>query len=415
MYSDAPYAGTNALCRSCSGGNLRWITLHMAMEVPQPYPLSGAIAVTACGDCGFVGNHSASTDADYAHYYTHNNKHHSRTAALHDLDEAYFTGVLDLIATDGQPDWSTTDILDWGSGALLFSTLAQARGARSASNYDLASPFPDRPYGLVVSTHCIEHVLDFNATFARIRSILADDGLFLIATPDLRGYHDVYWGPYAAFDLEHINHFEIATLGAALTRAGFDIVTAREGERRVTPTLAYPEILFLCRKTSEPAGSGVPASTRAEPLAVLNAYLARSERDFAAMLADMRATVHAYAERGQVISAGLYGVASYAFRLVETLRDDPAIALDWIADSDTRLTGHVLAGHAILDADMVDAWIDTQARKGIRCVAFIAAVNAARIADFLQTRFGERLDVHILPPDCQNRAAPNRAAPNCAA
>lgn len=399
----APKSAVNVRCRNCKGDNLRWISDHMPMMVPDPYPLSGDMAVIICQDCGFVGNHSPSTHQDYIRYYTDNNKHYIRTHALRDLDKAYFEDLLDLITEASELDWSKTDILDWGSGALLFSELANKRGARSACNYDMETMFPERAYGLVVSTHCFEHVYDFNTEFARIHSILDRNGLFLVAVPDLRGYHEVYWGPYAAFDLEHINHFEVETLSQALARAGFEMLKVRESERRVTPTLAYPEILILCRKADGPVAMPNLQSIREAPPAVMKKYLERANTDLNRMLSAFHAKLGEYDERKLAISPGLYGVASYGFRFLQTLADQDCTRLAWIADSDTRLTGRTLHDLTIKDAEGMGEWIEACRAKGTRPLAFIAAVNAPRIEAFLKDRFGDTIDICMLPPSCQNR------------
>jgi len=403
MVSTPPRSEATVRCRNCNGNNLQWITDHIPIMVPDPYPLSGDMAVIVCEDCDFVANHSPSTDQDYIRYYTDNNKHYTRNDALHDLDKAYFEDLLDLIAEHGKPDWSKTHVLDWGSGALLFSRLAEERGVPSASNYDMESPFPARPYNLVVSTHCFEHIYDFNAEFARIHALLDENGLFLVAVPDLRGYHDVYWGPYSAFDLEHINHFEIGTLSRALAKAGFEMLTARESERRVTPTLAYPEILVLCRKSDRPVATPDPKSIREAPRTVLAKYFDRANRDLDLMLAAFHGRLADCDAENVAVSPGLYGVASYAFRLLQTLKDQDFSRLDWIADSDTRLSGRHLFGLTIRDANGIDEWFAACNAKGTRPLAFIAAVNAPRIEHFLQARFGDRIDICVLPPRGQNR------------
>ena len=405
MMSHAPAAMTAIACRSCSGTDHRRIDRNMPMMVPDPYPLSGDMALLLCKDCGFVGNHSPSTGDDYAAYYMSNNKHHARAGALHDLDEAYFEQLLDLVEAEGRIHWRQTDILDWGSGALLFSQVAKRRGARSVGNYDMGNAIPNTAHGVIASTHCIEHVLDFNAEFSRIHAALDRDGLFLIATPDIRGYEAIYWGPFAAFDLEHINHFDILTLGQALARAGFEIIAVREGERRVTPTLAYPEILMLARRVEGPAPKPALLSTRDAPAMVLDRYLARAERDLGAMVDTVYDRLGDHDARGEAVSVGFYGVASYAFRLLRTLKDRDFTRIEWIADSDARLAGSLLYGQAIKDLAGFSAWVDQCAQRGVRCLAFIAAVNAPRIRDFLQDRFGDRLDICVLPPDCQNREA----------
>ncbi|MCJ2178177.1 class I SAM-dependent methyltransferase [Novosphingobium album (ex Hu et al. 2023)] len=404
MNSELPVSAATAHCRNCGGQELDWITRHMAMAVPEAYPLSGDMAVTACRDCGFVGNHSPTGDAAYADYYTRFNKHQTRTDALHDLDHAYFTGVLDMVEREAGVDWTQTDVLDWGSGALLFSDLASQRGARSAHNYDLTKAYPDLDYGLIASTHCIEHVLAFNAEFRRIHGVLGKDGLFVIAVPDLRGYADVYWGPYAAFDLEHINHFEINSLSDALIRTGFEIVATRESDRLVTPTLAYPEVVILARKVEDVPVRGMISSSRSEPASVLPCYLERSERDMGEMTAAVLDTLKDYESRGLAISPGIYGVASYAFRLIHILATEHDFHCAWIADSDARLTGKQLDQVPIKDFEGFRAWVSQCETAGVRCVVFVAAVNAVRIDAFLKEHFGDSIDICVLPPDCQNRS-----------
>lgn len=405
MTSELPLSAATARCRKCGGQELDWITRHMAMTVPEDYPLSGDMAVTVCRDCGFVGNHSPSGHDAYADYYTRFNKHQTRTDTLHDLDHAYFTGILDMVEREAGIGWTQTDVLDWGSGALLFSGLASQRGARSAHNYDLTKAYPDLDYGLIASTHCIEHVLDFNAEFRRIHGVLGKDGLFVIAVPDLRGYADVYWGPYAAFDLEHINHFEITSLSDALIRAGFEIVATRESDRLVTPTLAYPEVVILARKTEQAPAPATLSSSRPEPDAVIARYLERAEMDMGTMTATVLGTLRDYESRGVAVSAGIYGVASYAFRLIHILATEHDFHCAWIADSDARLTGKRLDQVPIRDFEGFRAWTAECAAKGVRCLVFVAAVNAVRIDAFLKERFGDSIDICVLPPDCQNRSA----------
>ena len=405
MYSQAPKNAAHATCRNCKSSNLKFITKHMPIMIPEPYYLSGDMCVTVCEDCTFIGNYSPSVNADYINYYTYNNKHYTRSGVLNEIDKAYFEDLLDIIGTKGAVDWKKTDVLDWGSGALLFSELATARGARAAYNYDMESPYPDIPYGLVVSTHCFEHVYDFNADFARIHAALDKDGLFLIASPDMRGYSELYYGPYTCFDLEHINHFEINMLTKALAKVGFEIVAVREAERRVTQTLAYPEILVLARKSDKPVAVPHFKSIRETPEVVLQSYLDKSEKDLEAQLAFFHQTLASYERQGIAISPGIYGVASYAFRLLQTFSNRGFRGLEWIADTDARLRDRSLLGLKVKNVDDFSAWVKTSNDLGKRPVAFICAVNGFRIEAFLKERFGADIDIVTLPPNCQNREA----------
>lgn len=392
---------TSTVCRSCGSSNITWITKGMPLLTPKPYPLSGDMAVVHCMQCDFVGSHSPSIQTDYISYYTDYNKHHSRLGLLHEIDQRYFSSILDLIENDSSVAWAKTNVLDFGSGALQFSKLAKTRGAHGAYSYDMEHPYPDIEYGLVVSTHCFEHIYNFNDEFARINRILVDGGLFCIAVPDVRGYNEYYYGPYNCFDLEHINHFDCVTLGAALQRSGFHIISVRESKRLVTPTLAYPEVLILARKGT-PEQPAAISSTRPDTQTVLSTYLDRSSLDMQRTLQKIYDTVQTYEQENISSNFGFYGLSSSAFRVLKHLCDIGFASLGWMADSDRRLSGKTILGIAICDIGEFAAMVLADMVVGRRTVAFISAVNAQRIAAFLYEKFGKNLEVVVLPPDCQN-------------
>jgi len=390
------------VCRSCGSSNLTWITKGMSLLTPKPYPLSGDMAVVHCMQCDFIGSHSPSIETDYISYYTAYNKHHSRLGLLHEIDQRYFSSILDLIETDSSVAWAKTNVLDFGSGALQFSKLAKTRGALGAYSYDMEHPYPNIEYGLVVSTHCFEHIYNFNDEFVRINRILVDGGLFCIAVPDVRGYNECYYGPYNCFDLEHINHFDCVTLGTALQRSGFHIILVRESERLVTPTLAYSEVLILARKGT-PEQSVAISSIRPDTQTILSTYLDRSSLDMHRTLQKVYGTVQTYKQDKINCHFGFYGLSSSAFRVLKNLSDVGFESLGWMADSDRRLSGKTIFGIPICDADEFATMVLADMAAGRRTVAFISAVNALRIATYLFERFGKTMDVVVLPPDCQNR------------
>lgn len=395
---------SNAVCRNCGSRDLTWITKNISILVPTLYPLSGDFSVICCESCQFVGNYSVSGKADYINYYTNYNKHYHRNGSLSIIDEAYFMGVLDLIEKDGQLRWDDTDVLDFGSGALAFSNLAAKRGARACYNYDMESPYEDIEYGLIASTHCFEHIFDFIFEFSRINSILRENGLFCVAVPDLRGYFDFYYGPYNCFDLEHINHFEIDTLTDSLTRTGFEIVSVRESERRVTPTLAYPEILVLARKTGNLSKSlESQISIRESPRLVLEKYLDKSENDLNLILPFILDNISRILSVSPAISCGFYGLSSYAFRVLRVLNDSDFKGLAWMADSDERLRGKTISDFIIKDSNEFATLVDENLKSNIRTVAFVCAVNSDRIVSYLTERYSDAIDVIAIPPDCQNK------------
>jgi hypothetical protein len=104
------------------------------------------------------------------------------------------------------------------------------------------------------------------------------------------------------------------------------------------------------------------------------------------------------------VAYGLYGLSSYAFRLLR-FWDNSEIPLTWFADSDGRLKGKTIRDVAIFDSGEFATFASRNSRKGIKTVCFLASVNAYRIAEFLSDlqRENALLEVVVLPPDCQNR------------
>jgi hypothetical protein len=391
-------------CRSCASGDIQVIRKGLDLETPHPYPLSGDMCLFVCGRCGFIGAQTSSTEVDYTDYYTNYNKHHIRQGSLSELDKKYFEKVINFIKGRFPLAFDRTRVLDFGSGARLFSSMAMNEGASVASNLDLGVPLNGSAFDLVVSTHCFEHVLDFRSEFARIRSILRDDGVFCIAVPDVRGYTDYYYGPYNCFDLEHINHFDCDSLCAALQEQGLSAVAVMESERLVTPTLAYPEVLVLARRESVGVGLDFRSSRNPVDL-VLKNYLDKSFADMTMGLAFARGVFEQDAGKGGgEVAYGLYGLSSYAFRLLR-FWDNSEIPLTWFADSDGRLKGKTIRDVAIFDSGEFATFASRNSRKGIKTVCFLASVNAYRIAEFLSDlqRENALLEVVVLPPDCQNR------------
>ena len=99
---------------------------------------------------------------------------------------------------------------------------------------------------------------------------------------------------------------------------------------------------------------------------------------------------------------GIYGLSSYAFRILSHW-EETGISLQWLADSDRRLSGKSILNTKIYDVEEFQKSAQQNAERGIRTVCFVAAVNAHRIETFLRDLAVASLDVFVLPPDCQNR------------
>jgi hypothetical protein len=402
-------------CKVCDAPTIEISDPNLRMAVPSGYHLDGELSLAVCETCNFVFNVSSSGGEDYETYYSQLNKHHERAGALAALDQDYFEGLCDFIEAQGNFSFEGARILDFGSGALQFASIARARGASIVDCFDVGDDPPDTKYDLIVSTHCFEHIYEPREQFAFLAGLLADRGVVAVAVPDLEGYANAYYGPYAHFDLEHINHFSAESLRALMASQKLVPRATRRGERRVTPTLAYAEVLVLGVPTFGLVDPGQIATNanpdpvgawRSEP--AVRELLRRSRTDFDVTL---RTAVEALNQRNEGVEAGsrrrrvgLFGLSSYAFRVTAALNGAGCGTLDFFADSDSRLAKFSMGTSRILDKAGFSTLLDRARESGETVVVLVAAVNGHRIVDMLEGEFqGFDLEVMALPPDCQNR------------
>lgn len=391
-------------CKVCSSPVVKLTDTNLHMLVPEKYPLKGELELAVCNSCGFVFNDSASGEPDYTNYYKELNKHHKREGALKDIDINYFGQLLDFIENTSNFKISNSDVLDYGSGALLFSELVKSKGAKSAINYDIGKPKISDNFDLVISTHCFEHIFDPYAAFEHLVEHMADDGHVCVAVPDLERYQEAYYGPYAHFDLEHINHFSLSSLKKLFELNGLEVLATRHSDRMVTSTLAYSEILILGRKSisdKKPSSSG---DREFSALDTARSLLERSSSDMEIMLGVFKEILADKKRVGDSI-IGIYGLSSYAFRFLHVLKQNEYFKyIDFLADSDRRISKYSLEGHQIFDKPSFSMYLHTHLEQGKSVYVVIAAINGFRIKQMFDEEYGTNgIKVSLLPPDCQNR------------
>jgi hypothetical protein len=96
---------------------------------------------------------------------------------------------------------------------------------------------PDSPFGVVVMSQVLEHIVDPFSALDHVLGMLHKDGVLVCAVPNFRslavrllGVRDnaCLWVP------EHVNYFTAAGLAALMRRAGFE-VTGFENTTRIRP------------------------------------------------------------------------------------------------------------------------------------------------------------------------------------
>ena len=374
------------------------------MIVPNGYPLKGDLTLDLCRNCAFVSNSTSSTEPDYIEYYKTLNKHQNRDDAHKKIDIEYFSKLISYILENSNFKFLNSKVLDFGSGSLIFSDLAKIAGATTVGNYDIgASNNIDSDYDLILSTHTFEHLVDPKQSFAKLVKILKPGGSIVVAVPDFSTYESAYYGPYAHFDLEHINHFSLSSLSALFESYDMEILSVRQSERRVSPTLSYSEILVIGMKNSKilKKVSPTPNFSAEEKM---NSLINRYEIDFAKTIDAFKEILMGVNQQEKVILS-IYGLSSQAFRLLSALQDLNMLSeIDFYGDSDSRLTQFSLGDKPIMDKESFYLAAEEFVNNGFKVYVLVYAINSYRIIEMFQKELSpEGLKVIALPPDSQNR------------
>lgn len=253
MTSDQPSAAqTAALCPLCGGAQAGEFT------VPN------GVVIRRCLGCGLLVNakpelvtaHEDYYEGDYHwSHYGHAARRKQRTAAfLIRQIEACCPArgrLLDVgcsyghvVAAASQRGWEAHGV-DVSADMV---TQGRERGLELVQGSLHELPFPDGHFTVVHARHVLEHDLDFFASLAEMRRVLADDGLLVVAVPDASSPKVRRRGPsYASFWVpEHMVFFTRVTLGTALQRAGFTACPTAalaglwaDGPRGVLPFLGW--------------------------------------------------------------------------------------------------------------------------------------------------------------------------------
>jgi len=172
--------------------------------------------------------------------------------------------------------------------------------------------------------HCLEHVPDPVAFLRKCIDRLTPGGLLLVQVPDFTA------NPFDLVIADHCSHFDPATLGDTVQRAGYEIVALKQG-------LVPKELTLLARRPADAAGtlpaSGLPQRTDSQRIHDALAWLA-------ALLDQAR-------DLGRE-PLGVFGTSIAGIWLLGQLGD----RLRFFVDEDTNRAGRPLFGkHVHLPAD----------------------------------------------------------------
>ena len=261
-------------CPICRGA-LGEVLHTQRFDLPDEDPLPREYDVVACAACGFAFADTPAPQSTYDAYYAARSKYEDRAVGTGGGDNPYdlrrLEDLADFLAS--QVAWRDRPVLDLGcaNGGLLLGL--QRRGFTRLCGVDpspgcaanvralgfeahVGGLFSDPDggrFGLVSLSHVLEHVRDLDAATSALRSLVDDDGLLYVETPDAAGYAACLRAPFQDFNTEHINHFTRRSLEGLLAGAGFAPVTSGEKVFEAAPNIPIPAVFTLARRVEAPA------------------------------------------------------------------------------------------------------------------------------------------------------------------
>ncbi len=131
---------------------------------------------------------------------------------------------------------------------------ARRRGLETITGLVEDADFGQQQFDFVILCQTIDHLLDIRGTLAKIRQLLAPEGLFFVDIVDFRAAYLRHWRINEALKIDHPYYLTQATAEAYLARAGFDIL----GKAYAADHL---HISYLCAAgTPDPAALPSPES-----------------------------------------------------------------------------------------------------------------------------------------------------------
>jgi SAM-dependent methyltransferase len=242
-FDGAPKAAVDR-CNLCGGSTFVGLTHRDRYGYPA--------SASGCTGCGLVFLDPRMTREAYAAFYAgtyrplvsafHGRLIDARTIQDEQRDYARQRGDLLAPYLDG---WRDRTLLDIGGStgvvadvlarrfglratvvdpAPLETEQAQALGLETIEGLVEEIAFGNRRFDLVVLCQTVDHLLDVSGTLARVRELLASDGILFVDIVDFRAAYLRNWSVEDATKIDHPYYLTEDTMVAYLRRAGFDVV-----------------------------------------------------------------------------------------------------------------------------------------------------------------------------------------------
>lgn len=309
--------------------------------------------VVQCQKCGFTFADGIPSQADFDKYYAAMSKYefNYQGGLVSDEYTSYFIKIFSFLSPY-LPD-KNIKVLDVGcsTGGLLsvfksngYSRLLGIDPSLECSGaakdlYDISVDAntiynfnPTKKFDLIILSAVLEHLVDFDYSMRKIRSLLNENGLLFVAVPDVERFSLYVSAPFQQFSTEHVNYFTRQSLKNLLSQFSFEEVIVRQDEHKLNDTID-PEILSLSKKYPKQV-----------PQIVKDAVSGSCLKDYiikcSAIDSTLRQTIQTkLSGKGKII---IWGVGTHTQRLLGNGLDLSKIL--YFVDSNKRYVGKKISG-----------------------------------------------------------------------
>ena len=259
----------NRLCPICS--STEKTHLYEQNFNNKAISLMESYDVVACRDCGFAFADNIPSQEEFDSYYAGMSKyefnHNDGVVSSAYID--HFNKIVDFIIP--HLDDKNARIVDIGCSTGCLLSLFKQKGytnllgvdpspscVRTVKElYDIDSVvntisdfYDDEGFDLIILSAVLEHIVDFDDSLRKIRSLLKDRGLLFIEIPDAERFDSFITAPFQQFSVEHINYFSQYSIRNLLSMFSFQTLDMQQHENKVNQIID-PDIFNISSKTEE--------------------------------------------------------------------------------------------------------------------------------------------------------------------
>ena len=152
-------------------------------------------------------------------------------------------GLLQILANRGYSNLAALE-----PSAACVAKLPRSISGHVGTLSEAARALHGQTFDAVIMSHVLEHLYEISAAIRSISEVLTEDGVLYIEVPDASRYKDFFKTSFHFFDVEHINHFDLASLNTLFGLHGFETVESGDKDIEIAEGEFYPAIYSIFRR-----------------------------------------------------------------------------------------------------------------------------------------------------------------------